>query len=213
MNWGGARARDSLRCFFKSCRDGFVRRQWHWGVLSCAFTQLTSLTACTWLWACTSVLPVVAYPPPPVHLPLFRPSQISCPHLCNYLYSDHRALTAHACAANRRGSSLGGGAALEVLTQLLLPPLVWRAGKTAAAVRFAAMTALATMLRRQLVPVEALLLLVAEGKLLPLLHQCLDEVGQALGLEKAWAVLPSAYMPVMPICRVDCLLACSIDTC
>lgn len=74
-----------------------------------------------------------------------------------------------------------------MLTQLLLPPLVWRAGKTAAAVRFAAMTALATMLRRQLVPVEALLQLAAEGKLLPLLHQCLDEVGQVLGLGEAWA--------------------------
>ena len=63
-----------------------------------------------------------------------------------------------------------------VLSQLLLPPLVWRAGKTSAAVRFSAMTALATMLRRRLVPEADLLGLVASGSLLPPINQSMDEV-------------------------------------
>ncbi len=76
-----------------------------------------------------------------------------------------------------RGLSLGGpDAALAVLAALLLPPLVWVAGKTAAAVRFAAMTALSTMLRRGLAPEEVLQGLVASGTLIPLLAQSLDEV-------------------------------------
>lgn len=55
----------------------------------------------------------------------------------------------------------GGANASLVLRQLLLPPLVWRAGKTAAAVRFAAVTALATMLRHQLAPADVLLELMS----------------------------------------------------
>jgi hypothetical protein len=49
------------------------------------------------------------------------------------------------------------------------------AGKTAAALRFVAMTALATALRRQLLPKSALLRLVNDGTLLPLLSQQMDE--------------------------------------
>ncbi|KAF8068179.1 Dnaaf5 [Scenedesmus sp. PABB004] len=107
----------------------------------------------------------------------------------------------------------GGNAALA-LRALLVPPLVWRAGKVgrgarararprraavdaarlparrvtpahdgrhkrrqaAAAVRFAAITALATLLARRLAPPEALLAAAAPaGGLLPLLAQCLDD--------------------------------------
>ena len=70
---------------------------------------------------------------------------------------------------------MGGEHAARVLSDLLLPPLVWRAGKTAAAVRFAAVTALSTMLRQGLAPAGVLMALVDDGTLLPLLHQCLDE--------------------------------------
>ncbi|KAG1655968.1 hypothetical protein FOA52_009395 [Chlamydomonas sp. UWO 241] len=74
-----------------------------------------------------------------------------------------------------RRDALGGGAAGLVVTRLLLPPLVWRAGKSAAAVRFGAITALATALRNRLAPAALLLELVEGGTLLPLLHQSLDE--------------------------------------
>ena len=76
-----------------------------------------------------------------------------------------------------RGLCLGGDAASTVLSQLLLPPLVWQAGKTSAAVRFSAITALATMLRRRLVPGPVLLELVVAGSLLPPINQSMDEVG------------------------------------
>ncbi|WIA11175.1 hypothetical protein OEZ85_011306 [Tetradesmus obliquus] len=74
------------------------------------------------------------------------------------------------------GAFSGSNAAL-VLAALLMPPLVWRAGKAAAAVRFSAITALATFLTAQLAPPEVLLAAVQQqgGGLLPLLAQCLDE--------------------------------------
>lgn len=62
------------------------------------------------------------------------------------------------------------GVALDVITQLLMPPLAWRAGKVAAAVRFQAVTALATLVRRRLADEGALRGAVDAG-LLPLLHQ------------------------------------------
>jgi len=76
--------------------------------------------------------------------------------------------------ASRR-EALGGPRADVTLTQLLLPPLVWRAGKTAAAVRFAAITALDTMLVHKMAPAATLMRLVGDGTLLPLLVQSLDE--------------------------------------
>ncbi|GAX72982.1 hypothetical protein CEUSTIGMA_g434.t1 [Chlamydomonas eustigma] len=74
-----------------------------------------------------------------------------------------------------RGISLGGEAASLVLSHILLPPLVWRAGKSSAAVRFAAITAFATMLRRSLAPSHVLLNLVASGAVLPPIIQSMDE--------------------------------------
>jgi dynein assembly factor 5, axonemal len=71
--------------------------------------------------------------------------------------------------------ALGGDNSLLTLADLLLPALVWRAGKTAAAVRFAAITTLATMLRKRLVPAGVLERVVNDGSLLPLLFQSLDE--------------------------------------
>jgi dynein assembly factor 5 len=76
------------------------------------------------------------------------------------------------------GALAAGGNAELLLTHLLLPPLVWQAGKVAAAVRFAAITALATALRRGLLPPAVLQRRVEEPgplALLPLLFACLDE--------------------------------------
>ncbi|KAF6256970.1 armadillo-type protein [Scenedesmus sp. NREL 46B-D3] len=107
--------------------------------------------------------------------------------------------------------AFGGHNAALVLSALLVPPLVWRAGKAAAAVRFAAITALSTLLTAHLAPPEVLLAAAQQdGGLLPLLAQCLDEdwysdvrhtacyveqlllqqVGQQLGDESRRAIYP-----------------------
>lgn len=63
----------------------------------------------------------------------------------------------------------------KALSQLLLPSLVWRAGKSAAAVRYAAVVALGTALRRRLVPAPALLSALRTTDLLASLHGALEE--------------------------------------
>ena len=68
----------------------------------------------------------------------------------------------------------GGAAAALVVTRLLMPPLTWRAGKAAAAVRYAAVAALEAAVRRGLAGADALEAALRAG-LLPLLHGCLDE--------------------------------------
>ncbi|CAD7702584.1 unnamed protein product [Ostreobium quekettii] len=73
------------------------------------------------------------------------------------------------------GPVLGGPAAGSTLTDLLLPPLVWRAGKTATAVRFAAITALASFLALRLVDGVALRERLDAGDMLPAVFQALEE--------------------------------------
>ena len=66
--------------------------------------------------------------------------------------------------------------AVALLGTVILPPLVWRAGKTAAAVRYDALTALHTLLARRRVTAGALApQLSPAGQLLPLLLQSMDE--------------------------------------
>jgi dynein assembly factor 5 len=65
--------------------------------------------------------------------------------------------------------------AAALLECALLPPLTWRAGKAAAAIRYAAVTALASALRRRLMPRRPLMRLINDGTLLPLLAQVLEE--------------------------------------
>lgn len=68
--------------------------------------------------------------------------------------------------------------AAVLLMYVLLPPMVWHAGKVAAAVRFAAVTALGTFMRRRLAPPPLLMSLVetkGDLQLLPLLFACLDD--------------------------------------
>ncbi|KAK9808847.1 hypothetical protein WJX72_004932 [[Myrmecia] bisecta] len=75
-----------------------------------------------------------------------------------------------------KAAALQGQPAVTLLTQLLVPTLVWRAGKSAAAVRFAAITAVATLLRRRLVSGEQLQLLAnREGQLLAVILQSMEE--------------------------------------
>ena len=64
-----------------------------------------------------------------------------------------------------------GGALAE---QVLLPALAWRAGKPAAAARFAALTALATLLDKGLLPGSAWLELAQCGNVMRLLYQVLQ---------------------------------------
>lgn len=54
-----------------------------------------------------------------------------------------------ACRPDAAAALAGGGAA-ALARAALLPPLAWRVGKAAAAVRFAAMAALGALLRRRL---------------------------------------------------------------
>ncbi|KAG2487828.1 hypothetical protein HYH03_013545 [Edaphochlamys debaryana] len=63
----------------------------------------------------------------------------------------------------RRGPALAEGGGKALLQELLLPPLVWRAGKAAAAVRYGALTALATLLGRGLLGAQELAEVVEAG--------------------------------------------------
>mmetsp|Transcript_29245 Transcript_29245/g.93541 ORF Transcript_29245/g.93541 Transcript_29245/m.93541 type:complete len:731 (-) Transcript_29245:21-2213(-) len=63
----------------------------------------------------------------------------------------------------------------EVLGRVLLPALVWRAGKTAAATRFQGIVALGTMLRGGHVSPQAMVAVLADGQFLPTLHTSMDD--------------------------------------
>lgn len=71
--------------------------------------------------------------------------------------------------------AFGGENARQTLAKLLLPAIVWRAGKTAAAVRFAAATALVTFFSGDLIQSEPLADLLESGEVLPLVFQLLEE--------------------------------------
>ncbi|KAA6419548.1 MAG: hypothetical protein FRX49_10473 [Trebouxia sp. A1-2] len=74
-----------------------------------------------------------------------------------------------------QAKALQGAAAQHLADQALLPALVWHAGKTAAAVRFAAISALSTLLAHQLLGFEQLQAMLAGNRLLPMLFQSLEE--------------------------------------
>lgn len=73
------------------------------------------------------------------------------------------------------GPVFGGSAACTTLKQMLLPPLVWRAGKTASALRFAGITAMASFFTHRLIDGETLRDLLDAGDLLPVVFQALEE--------------------------------------
>lgn len=68
-----------------------------------------------------------------------------------------------------------GPSAVQLANQALLPALVWRAGKAAAAVRFAAITALSTLFAQHLLQGKQLQDMLAGDSLLPMLFQSLEE--------------------------------------
>lgn len=68
-----------------------------------------------------------------------------------------------------------GPLAEQLANQALLPALVWRAGKAAAAVRFAAITALSTLFAQRLLRGKQLQHLLAGDSLLPMMFQSLEE--------------------------------------
>lgn len=78
-------------------------------------------------------------------------------------------------ASSEQATAFSGDAAGHMCSDVLLPPLVWRAGKAAAAVRFAAITALSTFLRQKLLQKEQIQLLLKQEQLLRMLFQCLEE--------------------------------------
>ena len=80
-------------------------------------------------------------------------------------------LTERLLADSSRAVALCGPPAAALAQKAILPALVWRAGKTAAAVRFAAVAALASMLQQQLLGQAELAGLLGEGRLLPGLVQ------------------------------------------
>jgi hypothetical protein len=115
---------------------------------------------------------------PPAHLAALLPRAVE---VVSPIVSDHESDPALRLALLRlvdgllESESSGEafwvpGATAAVLTRLVMPPLTWRAGKVAAAVRFQAVGCLATAVRRRLAGEEALAAAVDAG-LLPLLHQ------------------------------------------
>ena len=68
-----------------------------------------------------------------------------------------------------------GTSAVQLAEQALLPALVWKAGKTAAAVRFAAITALSTLFAQHILQDSQLQDMLAGNSLLPMLFQSLEE--------------------------------------
>lgn len=74
-----------------------------------------------------------------------------------------------------QANAFGGAAAQQLAEEALLPAFVWRAGKTAAAVRFAAISALSALFARHLLQTTQLQNMLAGDKLLPLLFQSLEE--------------------------------------
>ena len=74
-----------------------------------------------------------------------------------------------------RRAAACGGVAGALIEEVVLEGLTWRAGKTAAAVRYAAVVALGTMLRNKTVSGKALLSVIRKGDLLPSLISAMEE--------------------------------------
>lgn len=71
--------------------------------------------------------------------------------------------------------AFAGPLAEQLASLALLPALVWRAGKAAAAVRFAAITALSTLFAQRLLQGRQLQAMLIGDSLLPMMFQSLEE--------------------------------------
>mmetsp|Transcript_5713 Transcript_5713/g.23486 ORF Transcript_5713/g.23486 Transcript_5713/m.23486 type:complete len:938 (-) Transcript_5713:210-3023(-) len=76
--------------------------------------------------------------------------------------------------SRERGAAFEG-VANEVVERMISESLIWKAGKTAAAVRYAAVVSLGTMLRNELCPRRDLLTAIQRGELLPQIGAALEE--------------------------------------
>ena len=76
--------------------------------------------------------------------------------------------------SRERGAAFEG-VANEVVERMISESLIWKAGKTAAAVRYAAVVCLGTMLRNELCPRRDLLTAIQRGELLPQIGAALEE--------------------------------------
>ena len=74
-----------------------------------------------------------------------------------------------------QAKAFAGPLAEQLASQALLPALVWRAGKAAAAVRFAAITALSTLFAQRLLQGKQLQAMLGGDSLLPMVFQSLEE--------------------------------------
>lgn len=75
----------------------------------------------------------------------------------------------------QRCHAFHGMPGVHLVLSVLLPACVWVAGKTAAAVRFQAITAAATFFRQKLISQSDAAILLSRDDFLPVLHQCLEE--------------------------------------
>ena len=76
--------------------------------------------------------------------------------------------------SRERGAAFEG-CANEVVERMISESLIWKAGKTAAAVRYAAVVSLGTMLRNDLCPRRDLLMAIQRAELLPQIGAALEE--------------------------------------
>lgn len=71
--------------------------------------------------------------------------------------------------------AFGFANAQQTVRQILLPGIVWRPGKTAASIRFSAVTALVTFFSYDLMDSKSMMEVLETGEFLPLLFQVLEE--------------------------------------
>ena len=74
-----------------------------------------------------------------------------------------------------QAAAFRGAACSELCSNVLLQALVWRAGKAAAAVRFAAVTTLSTLFAQRVLQPEQVQGLLQQEQLLRMLFQSLEE--------------------------------------
>ncbi|CAG9464914.1 unnamed protein product [Pedinophyceae sp. YPF-701] len=77
--------------------------------------------------------------------------------------------------AEATAPAFGGRNAPGVLLRLLLPPMLWKVGKVAAAVRYAAVVCVATFLRRRLATAAQLIEVLAVPNVLTMMHGVMEE--------------------------------------
>ena len=78
-------------------------------------------------------------------------------------------------ANQEQAAAFAGAASPELCSNVLLRALVWRAGKAAAAVRFAAITALSTLFAQRVLQPDQVQELLQQEQLLHMLFQSLEE--------------------------------------